>query len=216
MGDYPRLMTGESSVQGGVLGGVQGGVLAGAMTALAGAGPPAADLTGLPIRRRRYARGETLFRQGDADGELRAVAGGYIKLIYEDEAGRAFTKSILEPGDVFASIRALRGAPASFGAVALTETVVEQTPWTALDRLAAASPAVERAIRALLLDYGARKEMREFELLTLTPQVRWRRLLTTRPHLATALPQSELAALIGVTPVALSRMKRRVEGVGRR
>jgi CRP-like cAMP-binding protein len=162
---------------------------------------------------RRYPAGGILFHQGDRDGLVRVVVSGFAKLVYEDAKGRVFTKSIVENGDIFASMTALAGSPTSFGAVALTPLVTEQAPWRDLQRLASRHHAWESVARQLFMELARRKEIREFELLALSAQERWRRLVQHRPHLPRLLPQSELAALIGVTPVALSRLKTRLARV---
>ena len=148
-------------------------------------------------------------RQGEPDADLRFVASGVVKLVYADAAGRNFTKSILEQGDLFASLAALRGGFASFGAVAITDGEIEALPWAAIDELTERCHAWQTVARRCFETLARRKEQREFELLTLSASERWRRLGIERPELVARLPQTELAALVGITPVALSRLKAR-------
>lgn len=198
LADYPRLMPAPVPL------------LLQRLAAIAGSALPDAPELARAVVRRRFAPGDHLFHQGDRDGLVRMVASGFVKLAYEDAKGRAFTKSIVEAGDVFASVTGLAGEAASFSAVALTAVEVEQAPWGELQRQAARHHGWETAFRRLFMDYARRKEAREFELLTLSAAERWLRLTEQRPGLAQAVPQAELAALIGVTPVALSRLKARL------
>lgn len=66
------------------------------------------------------------------------------------------------------------------------------------------------AIANALKFYGQRKERREMELLTLSPEDRYIRFMHDNPELVAALRQSDIASYIRVTPVALSRIKSRL------
>jgi CRP-like cAMP-binding protein len=63
-----------------------------------------------------------------------------------------------------------------------------------------------------LLSFGIRKELREYELLCLSAEERYRRLLTNTPALLDKVTQNDIARYLGVTPVGLSRIKTRVNG----
>jgi CRP-like cAMP-binding protein len=134
---------------------------------------------------------------------------GLIRLSYEDAAGRRLTKSIVQAGDAFASLSALAGGTASFSAVALDNAAVVSLPYTLMRKLADQHAEWERLAGMLFMRLAQRKEQREFELLTLTAEQRWQRLCRDQPKLVESISQAELAALIGITPVALSRIKRR-------
>ena len=62
-----------------------------------------------------------------------------------------------------------------------------------------------------LLAYGIKKETREFELLCLPAEERYRRLLDAAPSLFERVTQNDIARYLGVTPVGLSRIKKRVD-----
>lgn len=197
MENYPRLMRTPASL------------FLQRLTKIAGTALPESEALSRAITSRTFAAGDPLFHEGDCDSTVRLVTRGLGKLAYEDAKGRAFTKAVLEPGDIFASMTGLAGGPASFSAVSLTTMEVQQAPWEALRRLASRHHAWAVVSSRLFMDLARRKEIREFELLTLGAAERWRRLTEQRPHLVRTLPQAELAALIGITPVALSRLKAR-------
>jgi CRP-like cAMP-binding protein len=179
------------------------------MRAVAGGDLPDEALFRTELTHRRFERGAAVFHQGEPDGRIRMVTSGYLKLVYESVRGRRHTKSVLESGDIFASMLSLGGGETTFSAVALTECDLEQAPWPVLENLASRHHAWESVLRKVLTGYAQRKEQREFEFLTMSAAERWSRLNQTRPDLVARLPQTELAALIGVTPVGLSRLKHR-------
>lgn len=51
---------------------------------------------------------------------------------------------------------------------------------------------------------------REYELLCLSAEDRFRKLMETKPEIADLVTQNEIARYLGVTPVGLSRIKKRV------
>lgn len=55
-----------------------------------------------------------------------------------------------------------------------------------------------------------KKERREYELLCLSAEDRYRALMENTPQLADMVTQNEIALYLGVTPVGLSRIKKRV------
>jgi CRP-like cAMP-binding protein len=147
--------------------------------------------------------------QGDSDQMIRFVISGLIRLSYEDAAGRRLTKSIIQPGSVFASVAALLCSTASFSAVALNDARVISLPYPVMRQLADSHMAWEKVASFLFMRLAQSKEQREFELLTMSAEQRWQRLCAREPDLVANVSQVELAALIGITPVALSRIRGR-------
>ena len=85
------------------------------------AGLPANELEQLStrLRRRRYARGETLFLEGDPGTSLCIVESGRVKLGLTSPEGREIILSLFGPGDVFGELALLDGEPRSANAVAV-------------------------------------------------------------------------------------------------
>lgn len=179
---------------------------------LAGGPLPEWDRFARDIRCRRLAAGEALFHADQAWPWLAVVATGVVKLVYPREDGSERIKSFIAEGGFFASLAAL--APdgrTSFAAVAMTELAVEQMPYVALREFGDRHVAWQRALRVGIEYYGARKEKRERELLMLSPEQRYRLFLDEEPALAARIAQKDLALYLGITPVALSRIRGRLQ-----
>jgi len=88
-----------------------------------------------------------------------------------------------------------------------------------LTGLAAMHLPWSRALHALTMAFAARKEQRERELLTLGPEARYISFRDTDPELERRIAQKDLARHLGLTPVGLNRIVRRVrrglEGKGK-
>ena len=74
------------------------------------------------LRRRRYARGEAIFLQGDPGTSLCLIETGRVKLGFTSPEGREVLLDLLGPGDVFGELALLDGEPRSADAVAVEPT----------------------------------------------------------------------------------------------
>jgi CRP-like cAMP-binding protein len=177
-----------------------------------GGGPlPEWDAFATTVRRRTLAPGEAIFEVDVPWPWLSVVTRGLVKLVYLRADGGERIKSFIAEGGFFASLAGL--APPGrtcFAAVALAETEVEQIGYAQLLELGDRHIAWQRALRSGIEHYGARKEKRERELLTLTPLERYRVFLAEEPALAARIAQKDLALYLGITPVALSRIRGRL------
>ena len=156
--------------------------------------------------------GSTIFDHGDEVHDLFLVRSGLVKLVYLRVDGSEWIKSFIEDGMSFSSISSIAGVgPAPFGAMAIEDCVLERLPIAAILRRADEDAAWSRAVRNALVDFALRKEERECVFLTMKPPKRYRHLKTTRPGLLGRVPQKDLAAFLGVTPVGLSRIAGRIK-----
>ena len=85
------------------------------------AGLPPGELAELNgrLRRRRLARGQTLFLEGDPGTSLCIVETGRVKLGLTSPEGREIILTLLGPGDVFGELALLDGQPRSANASAV-------------------------------------------------------------------------------------------------
>lgn len=178
---------------------------------LAGAALPDWDRFAESLRQRRLAAGETLFDVDRPYPWLVVVEQGLFKLVYLRPDGVERIKSFVGEGGFFASLAALApGGRTTFGAVAMTEARVEQLDFEALRDFGDRHIEWQRALRVAVQLYGERKEKRERELLVLSAEERYRALLAEDAALAARVPLKDLAVHLGITAVALSRIRRRM------
>jgi CRP-like cAMP-binding protein len=74
--------------------------------------------------RRRFAKGETVFTQGEAGDALYAVASGRVRISATAVGGQEVFLSIMEPGDTFGEIAVMDGLPRTAGATALEDSTL--------------------------------------------------------------------------------------------
>jgi CRP-like cAMP-binding protein len=167
------------------------------------------------VRVLQVARGTQVFAQGVAHPYVYVMRRGLLKLAYLSDQGEEWVKSFIAEGQFFASLAALApGGSTSFAAEAIEDSELEQLDYRDIAARAATSLPWQRALAQALLIYGARKEARERELLTLAPTERYRAFLRQSPGVVDRVRQRDLALYLGVTPVSLSRLKARVRATG--
>lgn len=160
----------------------------------------------------RVAAGASVFRPGDKDRRIFIVRSGLIKLVYSLPDGDEWIKSFIPEEKFFACSSTLQsGAAAGFGAEAMEPSELEHCPFSVLETLANLHIEWAKTLNALLLDFAAKKEERERVFLTMKPADRFVWLKSTMPRLIDRVPQKDLAAYLGVTPVGLNRIIKRLE-----
>lgn len=164
------------------------------------------------VKVRSLKAGDRLFGAEQQHPFVYFVNRGIIKMIYETIEGKVWIKAFAEEGRFFASLTGLESTGrTSFSALSVCDAVVEQVPYRILQELADAHPSWQKVLRRAFEVYGFRKEARERELLTLSAEERYRRFIDEQGELAARLSHKDLAGYIRVTPVALSRIKGRVQ-----
>ena len=155
--------------------------------------------------------GEHLFAQGDSDSNVDFVKTGLLKAYYIRADGKEHIKSFLPEGSLIGRMVALvDGDACTFSLQAVEEGTAVALPYAKLEQAARVDVDLANALITFLSNYGKRKERREYELLSLSPEDRFAILLQTMPDIADRVSQADMAAYVGVTPQALSRIKRRM------
>lgn len=154
---------------------------------------------------------EAAFHIGDANARVYCVREGLLKQLYVTESGAERIKSFTAEGDVFACPFALRpGGRTEMASVAIGPAVVESIAFARLEALAARELAWQTALRHAFQRLAELKVQRERELLTLSAAELYQRCARSQPALLARVPQKDLASYLGVTPVGLNRIIRRL------
>lgn len=152
-------------------------------------------------------RGMTLMRQGAPAPSVFVLEAGLVKLAYLTPEGSERIKSFIADQGLF-------GPGTGEDEGRFTATALEPSRIVALPVRWLAGVSARPAIQAVRLEFEAwvrrRKEARERALLCDSAEDRYRALLRDAPRLAARLQQADIARYIGVTPIAFSRIKRRL------
>jgi len=158
------------------------------------------------------AAGEHLFRQGDLDRSFYIVKEGLLKAYYLSSEGKESIKSFILPGSNIGSLMAGHaGQRCSFSLVCLRPCELVRIDFQVIFQAGRSDLDIACATVDMLLAFAMKKERREFELLCLSAEDRYRLLLENTPDILDLVTQNEIALYLGVTPVGLSRIKKRIE-----
>lgn len=157
------------------------------------------------------AKHDHVFSQGDQDDSVYFVQSGLLKAYYLSSEGKERIKSFLKPGMSIGSLTcAHKGLPCSFSLLALKKSELVQVPFAKLRQASQTTLALADLLIESLLNLSMKKELREYEFLNLSAEERYRALCEGDPELLDQLTQNDVARYLGITPVALSRIKKRL------
>jgi CRP-like cAMP-binding protein len=155
--------------------------------------------------------GEPLLRAGERWGSLYWVERGVLRLYYLDRRGASTNKNFYIDGSLLWPLTpTLAGQPVNFWIEAITPSRIWAVPCPAWQTACAGWPswqALERRTLAALLDEKMRREQ---QFLQLSATSRYQDLCARRPEWMSRIPLRHLASYIGVTDVALSRIRGRL------
>ncbi len=202
------------------------------MELFAGGTLPEWDSFARTIRLVRLRPGETLFDVGVHHPFIYVIRRGTLRVSFQDHNDRDALLAFCQPPDVLASISALSPVgvrriaelPAGIvkvraaGNVGLTASrasaidycELERLDFRIMEQLMQRHPAWAVGMFSAITLHALVKERRERELLTMTPELRYRRFLDDYPDLIGVVSQKDIASYLGVTPVGMSRIASRV------
>ena len=98
------------------------------------------------LQRRSYRAGETIFRQGDAGKAMYIIESGDVQIRLFGDMAQAIPLRNLQPGEFFGELSMFDQQPRSASAVALTDVVLQELPYTSFSVFLAKQPRVALAI----------------------------------------------------------------------
>ncbi|MBL0640871.1 Crp/Fnr family transcriptional regulator [Aeromonas veronii] len=158
------------------------------------------------LPRQTLRAGQVLLAQGDKQEAAFYIETGIARACHYTRDGQERCKEFYFEGELCLLYDSwLTVSPARYQLEALTELQVVRVPLTLLDE-----PAWQPVCMALLRQQLGYKERKEAFLLLHSPEERYRELCHSFPHWPARLTQVQLANYIGISPVTLSRIRRRI------
>ncbi|WP_045857450.1 Crp/Fnr family transcriptional regulator [Teredinibacter purpureus] len=155
-------------------------------------------------------KGEYLFEQGKVVDNLYVIESGLLKACYITNEGKEYIKSFVTEGSFISCAQSLlHDQPSTFSVLSLEDCTLFKIHQSTLKTLRDTDPKFSEDVQGLLLQLTMKKERREYELLCLSAEERYRLFRTRQPELEKRLSQSDVARYLGITPVGLSRIRKR-------
>ena len=158
----------------------------------------------------KHRKGEHVFKQGELSEFLYFVHSGLLKAYYMSADGKEYVKSFITAGNSICSLTsAFAGKDCSFSLVCLEDSSLTRIPFSVLVEYGDKFHQVSRQVNDMLLEFSMKKEKREYQFLCLSAEQRYRVLMEEQPEILKQVTQIDIAGYLGITPVALSRIKKR-------
>jgi len=155
-------------------------------------------------------KGDLLIRQGDIDRSVYLVESGLLKAYYATLEGKELVKSFIQRGEFIGSLISCRtGEPSTFNLSCLEDCILRRITFSELQESTNRNPDIADLLTNGLMSLAIKKERREYEFLCLSAAERYALMKDREPELVERITQNDIARYLGITPVALSRIKQR-------
>jgi CRP/FNR family cyclic AMP-dependent transcriptional regulator len=173
-------------------------------------------------RRRRFARNEVIFHEGDPGDTLHLLAQGHVAIRVTTPLGDTATVRVLRSGDCFGELAVVSPAPRNATAVAVGPVETLGIHRGQFDELRERQPSVERVLVEALVTEVRRLTVQLLDALYVPVEKRvWRRLteLATifgagADPVVVPLTQEDLSDVVGTTRSTVNRLLRDGEDAG--
>jgi CRP-like cAMP-binding protein len=161
---------------------------------------------------RSIEKGAYFVRAGDRSTELAFVNAGLLRFFYQTTDGKEFNKSFVAENQFTAAYSAfLTDMPARFSIQALEECHLLICDLHMVVNMFDRHDCWERLGRILAEQLFIKKEAREAEFLLDDAETRYRNFQKQYPGLEGRVAQYHVASYLGITPVALSRIRKKLK-----
>jgi len=165
----------------------------------------------LPMSFHAGAKGDFLFRQGEYAQRLFFLHKGLVRYVNISEEGKEFTKTFVRAPKIIGSTRAMvENSATLFGIQALQDCVISSYDWqdfyAQMHQDLGFLTYYSRFMEKIFLT----KETRESAFVEYSAERRYLDFCVEYPDLKDSIPQQQIASYLGITPVALSRIRQKI------
>lgn len=162
------------------------------------------------LKREEYPKKALILKEGHTEKYLSFIEKGIVRFyIPKDENELTFTFAF-DNGFVSAYDSFLTQTPSTYNVETLSQTVLWRLTYADLQEIYMKTEIGNTIGRYASEDLFLRKSKRELSLLNDTAEQRYLKLFTEQPHLIRQIPLKYIASYIGITPQALSRIRKRI------
>ena len=159
----------------------------------------------------KFSKGGHVFRQGEKSSKIYFIKQGLLKGYYLSSDGKEHVKSFLMEQDVIGSLRALsRGEAVSFNWVCWEKSELMAVSFDKIYQESKTNIEISNFFVEGLIGLALKKEKREYDFLCMSAEDRYRELQEQGSQLLDRVTQNDIAKYLGITPVALSRIRKRI------
>jgi CRP-like cAMP-binding protein len=167
---------------------------------------------GLKGELKHYKTGQFMIEQGQLAPKLYFLLQGYVRFLSLSEEGKEFTQSFASSPGIAGSTRAMsRQTKSLFSIEVLDDVLCLEFDWLTFFDVMKDKPGFLMAYNSLLENLFIKKEEREYAFVQQSAEQRYLKFLEENSQLRDKLPLKMIASHIGITPIALSRIRKKLK-----
>ena len=165
-----------------------------------------------PIEVHLIAKTQYLFQQGESAERLYFLHSGLVRYVSVSSEGKEFTQTFAKGPRIIGSTRAMvTQSPVLFGIQALEDSIITSYNWAEFYQQMRHDKAFLECYIYFLEAIFIAKEERESAFVKDSAERRYLEFCVSYPELKDQIPQQYIASYIGITPVALSRIRQKLK-----
>ncbi|MCF8274741.1 MAG: Crp/Fnr family transcriptional regulator [Flavobacteriaceae bacterium] len=150
-------------------------------------------------------------KAGDITSKIYMLVSGLMRVYLSTENGKEFNKNFFMPISFVGSFTALiQNEPSKLTYETLTECKVFEIDFNKLINLCKQDIAISNLYNKIVEHIFIKYEERQIELISLDAKHRYLALRERIPDIDTLIPQYHIASYLSVTPVQLSRIRKKL------
>lgn len=159
---------------------------------------------------RLYRKRQYVLQEGDVCNQFNFVVCGCLRIYKVDEKGNFHILQFAAENGWMIDLGSFHDRkPSELNIDALEDSMVLQISYDNLIALYTEVPKFDRIFRVLIENSFVSLQTRLLQNISSTAENRYLSFLQTYPHLTNRLPQTQIAAFLGITPEFLSRLRNR-------
>ena len=159
---------------------------------------------------KQFKKDEVLIKQGAIAGDLIFLNSGIVASIYSNQS-KTFIRDFYFAPLIFTEQESfLKRTMCKFSIIAVTDIKCQLLSNKDLETAYIKIPRLREVAYELLMNGFINISNRLESLLTLNPEKRYLKLLNENPQLLNRIPLKMIASYLGITDVALSRIRKRI------
>ena len=160
--------------------------------------------------RKEYRKKDLILKEGEVENYLSFVEVGVARLFFVKENKELTTRFVFKYQYLTSYDSFLQRSPSRCNVEALTDMVVWQIHYDDLQEVYRTSPVGNLIGRLTIENIYLAKLNKEFSYLSESAEERYLKLMKEEPDLFQLIPLKHIATFMGITPQALSRIRRRI------
>ena len=156
-------------------------------------------------------QGEVFFKEGATKKHIFYINKGLVRSFYINEKGDEITNRLRYENQLIAPYEVIFfNNPSRFNFQALEDTTIFQVEFDNLQNIIQSNTKLETARRFFIQQILAESLKAIDEFILLTPEQRYLNFIKNHPDLLNRAPNKYIANILGITPVSLSRIRKRI------